>query len=53
MYVIYTCVYVRGGVEGAAAGGENWGGFEDNVAFQFSLGPAKTAVVLTITEEDV
>ncbi|CBJ31781.1 conserved unknown protein [Ectocarpus siliculosus] len=45
--------------QAAAAGGEGgeaegWGGaMEDNVAFQFSLGPAKTAVVLTITEEDV
>lgn len=38
------------GAEGGDAQG--WGGaVEDNVAFQFSLGPAKTAVVLTITEE--
>lgn len=33
------------------AGGEGWGSMEDNVAFQFSLGPAKSAVVLTIMEE--
>ncbi|CAM9564326.1 unnamed protein product, partial [Hapterophycus canaliculatus] len=40
------------GPEGGEADG--WAGaVEDNVAFQFSLGPAKTAVVLTITEEDV
>ncbi|CAM9530089.1 unnamed protein product, partial [Scytosiphon promiscuus] len=40
------------GMEGGEADG--WAGaVEDNVAFQFSLGPAKTAVVLTITEEDV
>lgn len=38
------------GAEGGDAQG--WGGaVEDNVAFQFSLGPAKTAVVLVITEE--
>lgn len=40
---------LKGGEGGEA---EGWGGaMEDNVAFQFSLGPAKTAVVLTITEE--
>lgn len=30
-------------------GDEDW--VDDNVAFQFSLGPAKTAVVLIITED--
>lgn len=40
----------QNGTEGGEADG--WAGaVEDNVAFQFSLGPAKTAVVLTITEE--
>lgn len=38
--------------KGARGGEEGWGGsIEDSVAFHFSLGPAKTAVVLVITEE--
>lgn len=45
-----SMAHTRKGGEGGEA--EGWGGaMEDNVAFQFSLGPAKTAVVLTITEE--
>lgn len=50
VFVVFVFAPRQKGAEGGA-GGDAWGAVEENVAFQFSLGPAKTAVLLTITEE--